>query len=219
MDATAFIQFYLCVLILLAGCLSSVEGQVNVNILPISAAVGAPHVFQLFGRTAFTALVAMIGRHYGIGVERVTLIFGGRILEGLRRLSDIPGLQNGFTIHLHVRAVGARTIAPTIAPGGNEEAAAAARRAHDVNWGRIRDLVIGQPPHNNPNMPNHHERNYILTVATILAFGINGIVNITGLPGEDDFDVNVLLAIMYYYERKGWPSLQQQFVNAVYDNM
>ena len=136
MDATAFIQFYLCVLILLAGCLSSVEGQLNVNILPISAAVGAPHVFQLFGRTAFTALVAMIGRHYGIGVERVTLIFGGRILEGLRRLSDIPGLQNGFTIHLHVRAVGARTIAPTIAPGGNEEAAAAARRAHDVNWGR-----------------------------------------------------------------------------------
>ena len=216
MDSIAFVQVYLGLIVLLAGCLSPVEGQMAVNILPVSAAVGAPYVLQLFGRTAFTALVAMVARNYGIAAERVTLIFGGQILEGVRRLSDIPGFQSGHTILLHVRAV----ISPVVnvAPI-DDEIVDAARRAHDVNWGRVQNLVVGRPPHTDPNLPNHQERNYILTVAMILTRGIDGIVNARGLAREEDMDSNVILGIMYYYKCKGWPLLREQFVKTVFDNM
>ena len=215
MDSIAFVQLYLGLIVLLAGCLSPVEGQMAVNILPVSAVVGAPCVLELFGRTAFTAVVAMVARNCGIAAERVTLIFGGKILEKLRRLRDIPGFQSGCTILLHVRAVVSPVVNVAPAPSKTVDAA---RREHDKNWRRVQDLVIGHPaPHRNPNLPNEHERKHILTVAMILTHGMTGIVNVVGIAGNMRF--NVLVGITHYYGRKGWPSLQAEFLRTVFDSM
>ncbi|CAB9521655.1 unknown protein [Seminavis robusta] len=145
----------------------------------------------------------------------VTLIFGGQAVQGFRRMRDILriGFRDGYTMILVIGnpAVQALQAIPPPAPA----LIAAARRTHDINWGRIVNYVTGNP--NVANfLPNVNERNFMLTVALILTEGIPGIVNIRGLRGEDNFDANVILAIMYYYRQKGWPVLPEAFVQNVY---
>ena len=97
--------------------------------------------------------------------------------------------------------------------------ARAAQQAHDINWGRIANYDIGNDPNVDPALPDHHERNYILTVALIVTENIPGIVNLNGLPGGQNFDANVILAIMYYYRMKGWQRLREAFLQTVHEQM
>ena len=43
---------------------------------------------------------------------------------------------------------------------------------------------------------DHHEINYILTVSLVLTENVPGVVNIVGLPGEPNFNINVIFAIL-----------------------
>ena len=53
---------------------------------------------------------------------------------------------------------------------------------------------------NDPNVDlafhDHHEINYILTVSLVLTENVPGVVNIVGLPGEPNFNINVIFAIL-----------------------
>ncbi len=66
-------------------------------------------------------------------------------------------------------------------------------------------------------LPDQREKNYILTVAVILTEDVQGIVNLTGLPGN--FQANVILAIMYYYRIKGWVEVREGFLQNVFEQM
>ena len=93
----------------------------------------------------------------------------------------------------------------------------AAKRAHDLNWGHIAQYDIGNDPSVDPVLPDQREKNYILMVAVILMEDVQGIVNLTGLPGN--FQANVILAIMYYYRIKGWVEVREGFLQNVFEQM
>lgn len=218
-------MFALLSFLLLLSLLSIVEG-IDVNVLPVSQAVGVGHLFTIHTRTVMTAFIALIARHYGVATSRIALFFGGQHIQNVRRVRDIPGFHDGYTVLLVVRN---QTATAVRLSGGlrlqphqaavDQGTVDAARRAHDVNWGRIANRLIGNDPNVDPAFPDHHERNYILTVAVILTESVPGIVNINGLAGGENFNANVIYAIMYYYRQRGWPTLNEAFVQAVYEQM
>ena len=92
-----------------------------------------------------------------------------------------------------------------------------ARRTHDNLWSRVSTYNNPSPQQKDPNMPNVLEKNFILAVAVIWTEDIPGIVDGEGQPGE--FYVNVMAAIIHYYDRKGWDGLDQDFLFRVYEDM
>jgi hypothetical protein len=125
---------------------------------------------------------------------------------------------NGYCLLMAVRDP-TRVPVPVEEPIADLETTESARRAHDINWARIAGIVVEARPGVDPSLPNHHERNFILTVAMILTYNVRGVVNIQGLPGAQNFNANVILAIMYYYRQKGRPILRQVFLEGVYEIM
>ena len=91
------------------------------------------------------------------------------------------------------------------------------RRTHDNLWSQVSTYNNPSPQQNDPNMPNVLEKNFILAVAVIWTEDIPGIVDGEGQPGE--FYVNVMAAIIHYYDRKGWDGLDQDFLFRVYEDM
>ncbi len=89
-------------LVLLFCSLVSVEGF-DVRVLPVSQALGGVHVFEVHTRTAMRALIALIATYYGVQESRVILFFGGRAVQDLRRVKDIPGFRDGYTLLMIVR--------------------------------------------------------------------------------------------------------------------
>ena len=112
-------------------------------------------------------------------------------------------------------SVAAAQAAPPAPP--RQDQIDAARRTHDTTWERVADFYVGDGRPANPPKPTPHEKKFILTVADILTRGVPGVVNIIGLPGN--FPPNLVIAIMYYYQLKGWPRLQYAFLSTVYDHM
>ncbi len=203
-DASFALTLFFCLLVDVEGC--------NVNILPVSQAVGARFLFHVHARTAMTALIALIAAHYGVAALRVLLIFGGQPIQGLHRVKDIPGFSEGHTLLLVVQDAAVGAIQAIQAPQAiwSDVAVAVARaaqQAHDINWGCIANYDIRNDPNVDPALPDHHERNCILTVALIVTENIPGVVNLNGLPGGQNFDANVILAIMHCHRMKGWPTL------------
>ena len=88
------LTLFFCLLVDVEGC--------NVNILPVSQAVGARFLFHVHARTTMTVLIALIAAHYGVAALRVLLIFGGQPIQGLRHVRDIPGFLEGHTLLLVV---------------------------------------------------------------------------------------------------------------------
>jgi len=186
----------------------------RINILPVNPAVGATHQFRPNRRSTMIAFATMVSAHYDVPVADVCFIYGGSIVEA-DRVRDI-GCNDGDTVHLMVTPGRRRRHAPRYF---SQETIDAATEAYEVNWGRVSHLYVGVPTgrRRDPIMPNHHERNFMLTVAMVLTEGIPDIVHIRGLPGKDNFLSNCILAIMYYYHRKGWDGVHEQFLESVHN--
>ena len=199
-------------LLTLCSTLASVQAM-NVNVLPVSQTVGAAHMFQFHPRVALTAVLAMLAAHYGVQQSKIVLIFGGQLVQDLCRLKDIPGFQDGHTLLMVIRQNIQRVLAPTL-----PDLFQKAKDCHDTVWGRVANYDIGSPPAD-PALPDHHERNYVCAVAVILTEDVRGIVELKGLPGGDNFFCNIILAIIYYYKKKGWPALKEAFIQRVWDSM
>ena len=221
MNTTASVTKTLVYFLMAMTLVASVVGM-NVNVLPASPAVGAPHAFVVQAGITMAALVTLIAAFYGVEEASVQLFFGGRPIQALNNLGDIPGFQHGYTMLLVIRDAAVQAVQALQAdpPAAVDQAIIdKARHTHDVTWGRIANYDIGNNPNVDPLLPDHHERNYMLTVALILTHDIPGIVGIVGVPGNDDYYSHCILAIMYYYRQKGWPALREEFIRTVYEQL
>ena len=92
-----------------------------------------------------------------------------------------------------------------------------ARRTHDNLWSRVSTYNNPSPQQNNPNMPNVLEKIFISAVAIIMTEDLPGIVDCKGQPGE--YNLNAMVAITHYYDRKGWDGLDQEFLFRVFEDL
>ena len=201
---------------------------VDVIIRPVTEAVGADSVFHIHLATTMIALLALVARQYEIDAERILLLFRGRMVQGENIVSRIEGFQDGDVMLLVVRrtpAGGAVTHPDRIPPAvTNQTRISDMQQLHGHNWSRIANRETDNWRNNDdPTPPDIFELEYILTVAYILTENIPGVIDcpgFAGLPGPENFNENLIMAILFYYQhRREHRHITRNFVEFVYDQL
>ena len=188
----------------------SVADAVDVWIQPTSDTVGVPHKFVVAAGTSVAVFLAMVAHHYQFLADDIILFFGGQAVKDTGTVGEVPGFQHGFVMNMYVRGLVGFQMA---------------RQLHDHWWDRVQNIDVGAPDPNdstvNPRMPTAEEKMYMLVCAVILTEDIHGVIPVVSpCPGGENYYANVIIAIMWYYEHRGWRNgLQETFMEAVYNDM